>query len=338
MPAGSDRSAELRPHVDALTEALGASGFTVGEARPIDYGMQLSVGNGASRLTVNVYSGKKGITVVAGGGPAVPIGRAVDEIAARLRAAPPNATAGHPRSLGAMTHTERETAFPPGPWIGSDESGKGDYFGPLVAAAVYVTPAQEAALRAAGVRDSKLLDDAVARRAAAEVRRICAGRDAQMVLAPAEYNVRYAELRARGENLNHLLAQGHVRVIEALLAGGRIPAEPPPAVIADQFADERHVRERLERATRARGLPMPALLQMPRAEANVAVAAASILARDRFLGWLEEASTRYGMVLPKGGSKPEIVEAARRIVAQHGRDELANVAKIHFATTRQVLG
>jgi len=148
----------------------------------------------------------------------------------------------------------------------------------------------------------------------------------------------HAAVRAEGENLNHLLAWGHVHVLEALLASGELPASPAPAVIADQFANERYVRERLQQTLQQRGLPMPSLLQTPRAEANVAVAAASILARDRFLVWLTETSARYGIDLPKGGSKPAIIAAARRIIQQHGRGELGRVAKLHFVTTKAVTG
>jgi ribonuclease HIII len=95
------------------------------------------------------------------------------------------------------------------------------------------------------------------------------------------------------------------------------------------------VRERLLARTAAEGRAMPPLLQAPRAEANVAVAAASILARDRFLAWLDEASARGGVRLPKGGSNAAIVAAARRIAAS-GEGALAQVAKLHFATTQRV--
>ncbi len=374
MEIPSPRTAEILAKIAALLDRCEQAGYVMAGIRPIDYGRQVQISDGKKLINVNIYGGKKGVSVVVAGDPSRPLHAAVARIVAGLGSAAASgasesvhlpevnaaatssgtdkpgvtgtamvAPADRPAistapSRPPVRETKRPAGMPPGPWIGSDESGKGDYFGPLVAAAVYVAPEQDAALRAAGVRDSKLLDDGAARRVAAEIRRLCAGRYAEEVLAPAEYNALYARFKAEGENLNHLLAWGHVHVLEALLAGGALPPEPPPTVIADQFANERYVRERLQQTVRDRGLPMPVLLQMPRAEANVAVAAASILARDRFLSWLAEASARYGSDLPKGGSKPSIIAAARRIIERHGRAELALAAKLHFATTRSVTG
>jgi ribonuclease HIII len=319
----------------ALTDACAAAGFTVTGVRPIDYGLQLAVSDGSKLVNVNVYGGRKGISTVVNGAPGTALYAAlVRMVEARPRLASgfaPSASPGRP-----ARHSKART-FPPGPWIGSDESGKGDYFGPLVAAAVFVSPEQENELRSAGVRDSKLLTDAMARQVAAAVRRVCDGRFAEEVIPPAEYNALYEQFKARNENLNHLLAWGHVHVLEPLLASGGFPISAV-TVIADQFANERYVRERLHQALDSRDLPMPRLVQTPGAEANVAVAAASILARDRFLCWLEEASSQHGIKLPKGGSNPAIIAAARHVVQRYGAGELANVAKLHFVTTGRVVG
>jgi ribonuclease HIII len=308
----------------AIEAAAGAAGFAVVARRPVQYGVQIVLGrDGGQPIPVTIYGGKDGVRVVVGGPPAAPERREIEALLTSWSAPPvPDAP-----------------VFPPGPWLGSDEAGKGDYFGPLVVAAVYVRPEEEAALRAAGVRDSKLLDDLAARRVAAAVRARCTGRVAEAVLAPAEYNARYAELAQRGENLNHLLADLHARSLAAVLENlaETKASTPAPVAIADRFADERHVHERLAALLQTRGLPLPRLIQTPRAEANVAVAAASILARDRFLAWLEEASARLGVRLPKGGANPAVIAAARAIVAHGGEAALRNVAKLHFATTRRVL-
>ncbi|MHB8574110.1 MAG: ribonuclease H family protein, partial [Dehalococcoidia bacterium] len=169
-----------------------------------------------------------------------------------------------------------------------------------------------------------------------EGRRLCAGRFIEHVFDPNRYNALYSQYRDEGQNLNHLLADGHVAVLEPLLSTSH-PGDEAPTVVADQFADERLVRARLKDALMQRGLSMPRLIQAHRAEANVAVAAASILARDRFLEWLEAASESYGIRLPKGGSNPAIIAAARRLRRERGDDALGRVAKLHFATTRQVL-
>src|SRR5579883_811231 len=226
MPKPPERTAAVAETIAELRAALAAAGLQLGAVRPIDYGSQLGVEGGGARLVVNVYGGKAGVRVVVGGAAGSPLHEAVSAIVARRPGTaggqpPQPASAGSPgvrRGAAPAGHLGGATdAFGPGPWIGSDESGKGDYFGPLVAAAVYVTPEQEPALRAAGVRDSKTLDDAVAREAAAAVRRLCAGCFAEELLAPAEYNRRYAQLKAAGRNLNHLLAELHACVLDTVL-------------------------------------------------------------------------------------------------------------------------
>lgn len=213
------------------------------------------------------------------------------------------------------------------PWIGTDELGKGDYFGPLVSAAVYVDDQILERLAALGVKDSKLLSDKRARELAERIRIICKDRFSEVVITPEHYNRLYEDFQKEGKTLNHLLAWGHYRALENLLAV--VECEN---IIVDQFANEHYLRSRLFAKDLARKLN---LIQMPRAEANLAVAAASIIARDRFLAWLENMAMKYGH-LPKGASA-EVVQTARAIVARRGNEELRMIAKLHFKTTQQVL-
>jgi ribonuclease HIII len=226
-------------------------------------------------------------------------------------------------------------AGPPGvdlprdrPWAGVDESGKGDYFGPLVSAAVVVDPGAVDALVAAGVQDSKKLTDKRVRALAPQVRRLTA--HALTRVAPPRYNAMYADFRREGKRLNQLLAWAHIRSLRTLLEAQ--PEAPPAYAIVDQFADARVI----DRAAQGWTTDLR-IVQFPRAEADVAVAAASILAREAFLDWLRDASARTGVELPKGAS-PQVIEAARTIAARGGRDALEQVAKMHFATTEKVLG
>ena len=210
-------------------------------------------------------------------------------------------------------------------WAGADESGKGDYFGPLVSAAVVVEPHDAALLADLGVQDSKRLSDKRVRRLAPEVRRMA--RNALTVLPPPRYNELYEDFRRQGKRLNQMLAWAHVRSLRSLLENGSAPAY----AIVDQFADVAVV----EKA--ARVLPAELkIVQFPRAEADVAVAAASVLAREAFLDWLDQASARVGVTLPKGAS-PQVVQAGRDVVERHGETGLREVAKLHFATTEKVL-
>ncbi len=213
------------------------------------------------------------------------------------------------------------------PWIGTDESGKGDYFGPLVSAAVYVDDQILERISALGVKDSKLLSDNRARDLAERIRILCKDHFSEVVIAPEQYNRLYEDFQQEDKTLNHLLAWGHYRALENLLAV--VECEN---IIVDQFANEHYLRSRLFAKNPERKLN---LIQMPRAEANLAVAAASILARDRFLTWIENMSRKYGL-LPKGASA-EVVQAARAIVTRRGKEELRMIAKLHFKTTQQVL-
>jgi ribonuclease HIII len=204
--------------------------------------------------------------------------------------------------------------------IGTDESGKGDYFGPLVVAGFHLPEGQGGVLLELGVRDSKLISDNRCRDIAEALK---AGyRHAVIVIGPEKYN----ELHARMRNLNKMLAWGHARAIENILA-----AVPCERVVTDQFGDERFVRE----ALLAQGRTVE-LIQRPRGEEDPAVAAASILARAEFLKRLHFLGREWGMDLPKGAGPP-VEAAAVRFVRTHGRDALGRVAKTHFKTTGRVL-
>jgi len=205
--------------------------------------------------------------------------------------------------------------------IGIDESGKGDYFGPLVIAAVHVTREQETELRAAGVRDSKTLSDKRATVLAGQVRASCPS--TVVAIGPQRYNSLYASFK----NLNRLLAWGHARALENLLE--QVACE---RVIADQFGDERFLKS----ALMAKGR-MVTLIQKPRAEEEIAVAAASIIARAEFLRRLQELSVLHSVPLPKGASDV-VITAGKEFIRQHGAEALDQVAKLHFRTTASVLG
>ena len=212
------------------------------------------------------------------------------------------------------------------PHIGTDEAGKGDFFGPLVTAAVFVDAEVGRKLRQLGVRDSKTLGDKAVRRLAGEIKRITPGAHRVTQIPPATYNRRYAEFRAEGKNLNGLLAWAHARSMEDLMQ------LRPSFVLSDQFGDPKYIEQKLLKDTRESGVKV---IQRPRAEADIAVAAASVLARDAFLEWLDRAKDRDGKVLPRGAS-PAVVERAREIYLAGGDAALDEVAKTSFKTILKV--
>lgn len=214
----------------------------------------------------------------------------------------------------------------PLPHIGTDESGKGDYFGPMVVAGVLVDAIVKEKLESLGVRDSKLLSDKRCRDLASQIRAICGPRCEEVEISPDRYNKLYEEFRHEGQNLNHLLAWGHARAIESLL--DRFPCSH---AVADQFGDEKYISSRLMQKGRQLNLK-----QITKGERYIAVAAASILARDKFLTRMDKLSQDYGVEIPKGASDA-VISAARDIVSQKGSEELRKVAKLHHRTTEKIL-
>ncbi len=204
--------------------------------------------------------------------------------------------------------------------IGTDESGKGDYFGPLVTAAVWVPPELESRLRDCGVRDSKKITDKRATALAAEIKSIT--HHAIVAVGPEKYNQLYEKIG----NLNRLLAWTHARAIENILESVNCDT-----VIADKFGDEKYITTALMKKGRA-----VQLVQLVRAESDLAVAAASIVARAEFLRRLEAVGQSIGEKLMKGASTA-VDQIGRHLVSQHGPDILKKVAKWHFKNTTKIL-
>lgn len=210
------------------------------------------------------------------------------------------------------------------PHFGIDESGKGDYFGPLVIAGVYVDEVIADRLTTLGACDSKLVSSSSRIRSLASAIRKVPGIQYVVVSVGPE---RYNELYEHFKNLNTFLGWGHTRVIAGLLE--KVPS--CPRALSDQFA---HASV-LKRALAQRKLDIK-LEQRTKAESDVAVAAASILARERFVNWMDEASQAGKVKLPLGASR-QVIEAARKLVEVHGEEMLSKVAKMHFKTTQSVL-
>ncbi len=232
-------------------------------------------------------------------------------------------------------------------WIGTDEAGKGDYFGPLVVAAVYVDADCRETLADLGIADGKTLSN---RRIRDLAELMCTRYERHIVVVermPNEYNSLYKEFCRRGQNLNHFLASLHAETIQTLAT--RVGAKH---VLVDRFSKDDLITQQLHHRTNSgtqsqyrtsappqsrfsgrRPLEMK-ILQVPKAERDIAVAAASIIARNTFLNRMEMLSEEHGMCLPRGSY--QVVEAGRKFVALHGSEALGDVAKLHFRLTDAV--
>jgi ribonuclease HIII len=279
------------------------AGWRVVSEKTIPYGRQWQMQDAAGfKAVLNAYSGKKGFSFHAGGKDAARLNEALGG------AAPAGAaTSGDPFNLGL-------------PRVGGDESGKGDFFGPLVVAAFYLDAETEKKLAGSGITDSKRLTDARIEKAAGVLDKLKRG--ATLRLMPREYNSEYAKVG----NLNVLLARMHGRCVQDLC---KVTGQPK-VVLIDQFA--RDGREL------ARAIAAPAgvtIVTRTKGEADLAVAAASILARAEFVRGLKELETEFGQPFPPGAGPPTI-KAAREFAKTFGRDQLPNVAKMHFKTVQSL--
>ncbi len=209
------------------------------------------------------------------------------------------------------------------PHFGVDESGKGDFFGPLVIAGVYVDRGIARKLLDAGVQDSKRIGSDARIRALGQI--ICktaGGLTETVLIGPAKYN----ELYEKFGNLNSLLGWGHARVIENLLA-----KKPNcPRALSDQFANARVVEQSL--LLHGRKIDIE---QRTKAESDIAVAAASILAREGFINWLDRHGKTFGLRLQRGASA-SVKETGKKLVEMKGPQILREVAKVHFRTAHEI--
>ncbi len=209
------------------------------------------------------------------------------------------------------------------PHFGIDESGKGDFFGPLVIAGAYVDREIARRFMEAGIQDSKRIgSDRRIRELAEMIRKTPGAIGSVIAIGPEKYNALYAKFK----NLNRLLAWGHARVIENLAE-----ARPDcPRALSDQFANPKLIQRAL--LERGRGI---ILEQRTKAESDLAVAAASILAREKFIDWLQKTGRTYQRELPRGASAA-VKATARELVAAHGPEILGQLAKTHFKTAAEV--
>jgi len=298
-------------------------GFKVNPSREIQYGIQFMVFSEKESGLVRLFNGKKGLRV--------DLSQVKDETLQHQLQIGLEIFLSEQDNFNRVKETAKssqktgdkfakESIADPDKLIGVDESGKGDYFGPLVVAGVYVDPEIAQKLKAMGVADSKTLSDAKMREMAPKIKEICP--HSLVVLNNLTYNDIYQKI----QNLNVVLAWGHARVIENALL--QVPS--CTHALSDKFGPDHLIRD----ALRKKEVNIT-LFQRTKAESNIAVAAASVLARDMFLEYIEDLEKRYGHPFPKGCSDT-VLNVAARFLKKNGHTELGEVAKLHFKVTQQI--
>ncbi len=255
------------------------------------------------KLKVLVYFGKKGVRTVFQGNNSTKLYKKIT-----------NLLAEEPE----LDFSENELQEPD-EYIGTDETGKGDFFGPLVIAAVYVNKNTQGALRKMGVRDSKTLTENQILQLATDIKTRFPDDFELVFITPKKYN----ELYENFGNLNKLLNWAHSKAIENLLKRKKCKI-----IITDKFS-----KSALEISNSTENSHIE-FHTIPKAEKYTGVAAASILAREQMVNWFTNMKNE-GIVLPKGSSN-NIEAKANEIISRFGKEKLREIAKLHFKTTKRL--
>lgn len=279
--------------------------LSVSEPIKNDYSYQVSVIENKEKISVHVFFGKKGNKLVLQGNKELGLYKKVSDLL-----------------FGEKLISEDKPELEPSyPYVGTDESGKGDYFGPLVVAGVYLSPEIGKFLKSLGIRDSKELSDFQIKQFAAEIKKVNEIKFDVVLISPEKYNQLYEKMG----NLNRLMGWAHARVIENLLS--KCDAGE---VISDKFGNEKLILNALQERGRTINLK-----QVTKAEKFIAVAAASILARESVIKWFNNQSKKYKLEIPKGASA-DVDNFAKRFLEKYGEEVIRKMVKLHFKTSNRV--
>lgn len=285
-------------------QKLFVQGLNLTEIVKLDYHYEFSALRDKDKIKLQVFFGKKGTKTVLQGDQK---SKLYDDVYKMIHTD--------------LLSLETEELTEPKRYIGTDESGKGDYFGPLVVAGVIVDKDNTNFLKSLGVKDSKELSDSSIKKIAHEIKKIDTIKFNIISISPKKYN----ELYSRIGNVNRILGWAHAKVIENLLDKNSVEE-----VISDKFGDEKYIYSSLQEDGK-----QIMLHQVTKAEKYTAVAAASILARDRFNSWFKNERHKLGFELPKGASQT-CEAAARMLMEKLGNHSLKDFVKLHFKNTSRL--
>ena len=291
--------------IEEYKKKLIGQSVNVSEVEKKKYNYETVIYKGKDKIVLLVYFGKSGVKTVLQGNKDTLLYKQVNSLI-----------------YGDSLFNDKEEFAEPNNYIGTDESGKGDYFGPLVIAGVFAEEKSIKLLRAIGVKDSKELSDRSIKLIAGEIKKIVKDNYEIILITPKKYN----ELHSKIKNVNKILGWGHAKVLENLLI--RCSAKE---AISDKFGDESLIRNSLQE----KGKNI-ILHQFTKAEKYTAVAAASILAREKLVEWFDVQNNLLTIKLPKGASSA-VNEAASQINKIYGTAKLSELVKLHFKTTAKIV-
>lgn len=291
--------------IEFLTQKLITIGFSVSKPDKKLYNYEVVVNRNKEQAKLLVYFGKKGIKNVIQANPE-------SKISKELKTLIFGETLFEAEQRNEIKFVE---------YIGTDESGKGDYFGPLVVAAVYVDEKTTLELEEAGVKDSKLITDYNIKIIEAKIKKIIGSRFEIVQINPEKYNKLYESFN----NLNKIMGWAHSKAIQNLIEKINCPN-----VISDKFGNEKLIKDEVKKKNINLNL-----YQTPKAERYTAVAAASILARAKVVDWFNIKSREVGFQIPKGGGTSVII-SANRVLNQYDDNYLMKMIKFHFKNSQSI--
>jgi len=296
----------LMEFVAEIIEKVSEFGFTLSDEKEISYGVQLKFEKGDKGIPLNVYySKKKGISTVIGGSPTNPLRTQMQQI---LQQKPDAVQSDHDWKI----------------WAGTDESGKGDFFGALAVCGFIVKEKDTADLKKLGVKDCKLLSDSELIKIAEKLYRDYKDNIEVLILQPIKYNELYAKFRQGNKKLNEMLAWMHARVILNLNEKHNFQG-----AVVDKFASDRVLIGSLKDMKNIK------LIHKIKAEDDIAVAAASIIARYHFLNSIALLSRKFQLEFPKGASD-KVIKIGKEFTEKFSKERLNEVAKVHFKTIEKI--
>jgi len=288
-----------------LEEKLINAGFSVTTATKKEYNYEISVRNKNEQAKVLIFFGKKGIKKVIQANPESTISKDLNNIIF------------DPTLFAA----DQSNNIRFDEYIGTDESGKGDYFGPLVIGAVFINKKTEVELEKIGIKDSKLISDNNIKIFEPKIKKIIDGNFEVIQINPEKYNQLYQSFK----NLNKLMAWAHSKAIENLESKIKCGN-----VISDKFGNEKLIKSELSKKNIEINL-----FQTTKGERFTAVAAASILARAKVIDWFYFKSKEVGFEIPKGGGTA-VNNSAKRVIDQFNDKYLMKMIKFHFKNSQSI--
>lgn len=294
---------EAYNRITKIKKQISDSNFSCFSIDEKQYNFEITATKNQSKMKIQVYFGKKGIKTVIQGNSSSDEYLEIEGLITGKQ--------------NLESSKKKEIEYDE--YIGTDETGKGDYFGPLVIAGFYVDKNIQSFLSDLGVRDSKELSDPQINRMAETIRKEYPDNYSILSIEPEKYNQLYAKIK----NLNKLLNWGHSKVIESIWKKHK-----PENVIVDQFSKTPVDISLTKEFSKTN------FIQIPKAEKYIGVAAASILARNEMNKWFDRINSQ-GITIYKGASG-QVERAAREIYSQSNSEALSKLVKLHFKTTQKI--